>query len=127
MVSLTHHLDFFKKATAERGRKSHVYDVSPLAPGILYKSVGSLEFWMREKLKNQEVLYLTQEFGTRFVLPVLVSLIVENSLFKTDPKNTDRPDLLLESFFPNSETWRRVCSRRGLQRFSQILTALPTG
>ncbi len=121
LVSDRNHLDFFQRASEVPHQESHVVDTSDETPSQYYHAHGMLADFLTASMTGQSVYYMTQEFGTVSALQVLVALILENSLYKMEPGNSRRVRILLNSFFPDSASWRKTCRQAGLQRFSQLL------
>jgi hypothetical protein len=116
-------IPFFIQATAEKKEASHILDLTRSQE--MYQSQASLELLFENRFPSQQIFFLVQEFGTKPVLSVLSSLILENSAFYSQSLSPEkRSQILLQSFFPNSEAWYSKSVSQWKKRFTQILLAL---
>lgn len=93
---------FFEKA----------FQQNPIWPGRTkgsYRADGTVSLLLK---KHWSSFHLFQEFGTYPALQVLNALIHH------------KPEQLLESFFPQKESWRKRCIEMGLLRFRQLVQTL---
>ncbi len=74
-----------------------------------YQAQGALSQLLKRQWQTRHVF---QEFGTYSTWNVLQALIHQ------------KPEQMLETFFPNSPTWRSRCTELGLLRFKQLVQNL---
>lgn len=117
-------LSFFKACLDESANFSHISFNPSLENSEFYRSQGGLEDFLARTMSQNEIHYLTQEFGTNSSFRVLFALILENARYKAKPRDPRRPGILLNEFYPNSEKWRRTCELAGLKRYVQVFEAL---
>ncbi|MFN7729970.1 MAG: DUF2817 domain-containing protein [Bdellovibrio sp.] len=94
------------------------------SPGY-YPTTGTLGNLFPETFPTASIGYLTQEFGTRNLLTVMKTLILENARWQNqksmDPK---RIEPMLHAFFPSEPDWQEHVVSRGVQRFLELYDSL---
>lgn len=94
--------------------------------GVLYKIHGALGPWLQSILPDVHYDCMLAEFGTWNVLRVIHDLREENRMVHhgTSPAMRERArSLIVETFCPADEEWRRSCVDKGRALFEQAIAA----
>lgn len=91
-----------------------------------YPAIGSLPCLFHQIKDSEKIFHVFQEFGTRPLWKILQALSKQSHFVKTQDKLVrDRQlpelkDIMLNCFFPHEEQWRKTCTAKGVQRFTEL-------
>lgn len=96
--------------------------------GTAYNASGALGDWMLQHFKDRNYRFVAAEFGTHFILRVLKTMRIENTIHHhggVSEKYKQRVKKeMLECFYPAAPRWRRTMLHSGLMIIEQGIAAL---